>query len=71
MYNHLFTLNELFSYYQEKVGEIDNFNIENIYIVDDLQKIADAYNIKEQTNNMDAYTIPINNCIVVIKNNLD
>lgn len=66
-----YTTEQLFLYYQNKYNEIAEFNINNIYFVDNLQKIADKYNIKESCEGMNGFTIPFDEYIIVILNNLN
>lgn len=66
-----YTIEQLVSYYQETIGWLEDFNINNIYIVDNLQTVTDKYHINESVNNINGFTIPLDGCVVAIFNNLN
>ena len=66
-----YTTEELFDYYQQNIGEFIEFNVNHIYFVDNLQTIANKYNINESCENMNGFTIPLDGYIVEILNNLN
>lgn len=65
-----YTVEELVSYYQQKIGALEGFDISHIHLVDNLQTIADQYSISEPCDNMNGFTIPMNGCVIAILNNL-
>lgn len=65
-----YTTKQLVSYYRENINGLDDFNINNIHLVDNLQTIADKYHIKESCEGMKGFTIPLNGYIIAILNNL-
>lgn len=66
-----YTIEQLVSYYRQNINSLEGFDISNIYLVEDLQVIADKYGIKESTTNMEGFAVPINGGVVAILNNLN
>lgn len=65
-----YTIEELLCYYQQNICELDGFDASHVYLVDNLQTIADQYGINESCDNTGGFTIPIDGCIVAILNNM-
>ena len=65
-----YTIEELLSYYQQNIGGLDDFDINRIFLVNNLQTISNKYGINESCDNMNGFTVPFDGCIVAILNNL-
>lgn len=66
-----YTVYELKKYYNSNIGGIDKLKLENIYLVDNLQSVTDKYNITKSTDNMNGFTVPLNEVIVAVRNNIN
>lgn len=62
-----YTINELKNYYASNIGGIDKLKLENIYLVNNLKSVVDKYNIAEETDNMNGFTVLLNEVIVAVR----